>query len=166
MFDSINMSDLFRSGGAPAFRFDNVGDTVTGTIISAEAQQQKDYATGDLKFWDDGKPMIEIVLTLSTALRDPAIEDDDGDRRVFVRGQMLTALKTAIRKSSDSQPKPGARITVAYSGDGEAKKRGYNAPKLYTVEYTAAAQAAVEAEFDATTASAEELEMALAKSVK
>lgn len=138
------LDDLFSGGGSPAFKFEKIGDTVTGTITGIEVRQQRDFDTDELKTWDDGKPMMEIVITVATSLRDATIEDDQGERRVFCRGAMLTEFKKAVRKTKQAKPAIGGRVTITHSGLGEAKKKGFNAPKLYTVEYTAPSEAAVE----------------------
>jgi hypothetical protein len=145
-FDELD--DLFSGGGAPAFKFEKIGDAVTGTITDIEVRQQRDFDSGEAKVWSDGKPMMELVLTLKTDLRDDSIEDDDGERRVFCRGVMLTELRRAVRQAKVKKPEIGASVIILHSGLGEAKKRGFNAPKLYTVDYTPAAAKAVEDMFD------------------
>lgn len=137
------LDDLFAGSGSPSFKFEKVGDRVEGIIDTAEARQQRDFDSGEAKTWDDGKPMMELVLTLITDLRDPSIEDDDGSRRVFVRGQMLTALRQAVRKAKARKPERGAIVTITHSGLGEAKRKGFNPPKLYTVDYVPSNAAAV-----------------------
>lgn len=137
------LDDLFSGSGAPAFKFDQIGDSVTGVITSLDVRQQTDFESGELKFWDDGKAMMEVVITLATALRDPNVDDDEGERRVFCRGAMLTALKGAVHKVKAQKPAIGGRVTITYSDLGEVKKRGFNAPKLYTVAYEAPSDVAV-----------------------
>jgi hypothetical protein len=141
------LDDLFSGSGAPVVKFTKVGDDVIGTISSIEVRQQRDFDTNEPKTWDDGKPMMEVILTLDTAERDRFIEDDDGSRRVFVRGAMLTALRQAVRKAKATKPEIGGRIAITHSGLGEAKKRGFNAPKLYDVEYEPADVVAVQEVF-------------------
>lgn len=121
------------AGGAPSAKFPTPGTTVKGKVISAEVTQQTDFATGEVKTWDDGSPRLQIVLTVQTDERDPEITDDQGERRIFVKGQMLTALKQALRAVGARDITPGDTIAVQYTGDGEAK-RGMNAPKLYAVQ--------------------------------
>ncbi len=151
MSTSLNyneLDDLFAGGGSPAAKFKAIGDSITGVVTNAEARQQTDFDSGEAKTWDNGDPMMEIVLTLATSLRDKDVEDDDGERRVFCRGAMLTAMKQAIKKAKDTKPRIGGRVTVTYSGDGEAKKKGFSPPKLYTVAYEPPADVAVEAVFE------------------
>lgn len=130
-----DLNDLLGSGGAPAFKFQTIGDTIRGTIVSTETRQQRDYATGDLKFWDDGKPMMEAVITLQTDLRDPTIQDDDGQRRIFVRGRLLGALRDARTAAKVDRIDVGGTLAVRYTGDGEPPKPGFRPPKLFTAEY-------------------------------
>lgn len=137
MTDTTALDDLFAGSGAPAFKFDTVGTKITGIITGLDVRQQTDFDSGEAKVWDDGKPMLEMVITLATSLRDKDIEDDDGERRVFCRGAMLTAMKQAVRAIKETKPVIGGKVTITHSGLGEAKKRGFNAPKLYTVDYVA-----------------------------
>lgn len=141
------LDDLFAGSGAPAFKFESVGTAITGVITGLETRQQTDFDDGSLKFWDDGKAMMELIITMATKLRDPEVEDDDGERRLFCRGAMLTALKQAVRKVKETKPAVGGRITVTHSGLGEVKKKGFSAPKLYEVEYEAPSEVAVEQMF-------------------
>jgi hypothetical protein len=142
------LDDLFTGGGAPAASFAAIGDSISGTIVNAEARQQTDFDSGEPLTWDNGDPRMEVVLTLSTKLRDPEIEDDEGERRLFCRGQMLTAMRGAVKKAKDKKPRIGGRITVTYSEDGEQKKKGFNKPKLFTVVYEPPNDVAVEGLFD------------------
>ena len=121
------------AGGAPAAKFPTIGTTVKGTVLKAEVTQQTDFDSGEPKFWDDGKPMLQIVLTIQTDERDPDIVNDEGERRIFVKGQMLQALRSALRAVGARDITPGDTIAVQYTGDGEAK-RGMNPPKLYAVQ--------------------------------
>lgn len=122
-------------GGAPAVKFPTVGTKVVGKVLDQKKQQSKDMATGDLKTWDDGSPIYEIVFTLQTDERDPNIEDDDGTRRLFARGQMLKAIGIALRKVQWKKPLVGGTLGVKYDHDGEAKTRGFSPPKVYVAKF-------------------------------
>ena len=140
------LDELFGGGGAPALKFANIGTKFTGVITDVEVRDQRDFDTGVILTWDDGKPRKEIVLTLNTKERDPMVEGDDGVRKLYVKAQMFTALRDAIRKAGRVKPEPGGEIAVAYTGDGEAKRKGYNPPKIYAVAYKAPAAVALEAD--------------------
>ena len=138
--DPVN--DFLLSGGEPSLKYDTPGASHTGKIISAEKQQQREIDTGKLKTWDDGKPQWQIVVRLQTVYNDPDIEDDDGIRRDYLRGQKLKAVRAAVRKAK-AKLEPGGELTITYTGDGEARARGFSAPKLYTAAYVPAGDAAV-----------------------
>lgn len=130
--DSVN--DLLLSGGGKTAKFDNIGDTVKGTIISAETGQQTDIKTGAPKFYDDGKPMPQIVVTLQTDLRDPDVDDDDGIRRLFVKGQMMAAVREALRQAQ-AKLDIGGTLAVQYKEDEPPKQRSFNPKKIYVAQY-------------------------------
>lgn len=124
-------------GGSPAAKFPTVGTVIKGKVLGQKKQQSKDMATGELKVWDDGTPVWEIVFTLQTDDRDPDIEDDDGSRRLFARGQMLKAIGQAIREAKWSRSLVGGVLAVKYDHDGQASKRGFSAPKVYKARFEA-----------------------------
>lgn len=133
---SITASEFLMGGGTASAKFPQVGATVTGRIVrEPEVQQQKDFTTGELKFWNDGKPMQQLQVILATDERDPEVADDDGERAVYVKGNLLKAVREAVRKAGAKGLDVGGTLTVTYSGDGEVTKRGFNAPKLYTASY-------------------------------
>jgi len=141
--DLGNVNDFLMGGGVASAKFEKPGTTVTGRIArTPEVQQQREIDTGKPKFWDDGTPRKQIVVQLQTTQRDPAIPDDDGIRAVYIRGNMLTAVRQAVR-SSGAQLETGGTLSITYTGDGEASSRGFNPPKLYTAVYTPGSQAAV-----------------------
>lgn len=128
--------DEILSGGAPTAKFPTVGTVIKGTIVSVEKSQQTDMDTGTPKTWDNGDPMWQWVFTLQTDQRDADIADDDGQRRVFAKGQMKAAVDDAIRKSGQkSGTIVGGKLAVKYASDGEPKKRGWNPPKIYSAQY-------------------------------
>lgn len=167
-----DLDSMFSGSGAPAASFKSIGDSITGVITDAVARQQTDFDTGVPLTWDNGDPMMEVVLTLSTSLRDPEIEDDDGARRVFCRGQLLTAVRQAVRQAKDKKPRIGGRITITHTELGEAKKKGFNLPKLFTVSYEAPNDVAVESVFEGSVgeepapAAPAEVDPALAEKLK
>lgn len=128
-------NDLLFAGGAPSAKFPAIGAKVVGTIESAEVKQQTDI-NGTLLTWDNGEPKMQIVVSLLTDERDPSIEEDDGRRRLFVKGQMMTAVREAVR-AGGGKLLAGGRLAVAYVGDGEQKTRGFSPPKLYKAQYEA-----------------------------
>jgi len=76
MIDSAAL-DLLEGGGKSA-KFETVGDTTKGQVVSAESRQQTDYTSGEPLTWDDGNPRMQLVITLATDERDPDDPTDDG----------------------------------------------------------------------------------------
>lgn len=132
---TYEIDDMFKSG-APAFKFTDVGDAVKGTIVAQEVRQQTDFATGEPKVWKaDGKPMLELVITLDTG---------DDVVRVFARGEMHKAIKSAVFKAKAARTEIGGVLVVKYTGDGEPKEKGMSGAKLYAAAYKPPADVAVD----------------------
>ncbi|MEU8316643.1 MULTISPECIES: hypothetical protein [Actinomycetes] len=135
---------LMGGGGAPTAKFPVPQTTVGGRITEKPTvEQQRDISTGDKKFWADGNPMMQLVVTVQTDERDPQLEEDDGRRRLFVKGQMKNAIADAVRAAGGRGLEVGGILAVTYSHDGQASQRGFNPPKQYTARYTPAATAAL-----------------------
>lgn len=141
--------DDLLGGGSPILKFEAIGTTHKGTVVRAETSQQTDFDSGAPKFWDDGKPMWQIVLTLATDARDPEVVNDDGERRIFVKGNMLAQLKAALRAAGAKTIDPGDLVAVQYASDGTPSRRGLNPPKQYLVQVKKGAGAQAAALLDA-----------------
>lgn len=137
-----NEVEEFFSGGAKAFQFDNIGDTVSGEIVEMVKRQQTSLSTGEKLTWDDGSPRMMLVVTLQTG---ETTDEDNGERTVYVRGgrfeiasgkgtSMKDAIAEALRTEGLRAPRIGDKLAVAYTGEGKGKK-GYTPPKLYTAGY-------------------------------
>ena len=125
-------SFLIGSGGRSA-QFKDHGDQCFGTIMAAEVRQQTDFESGALLFWDDGKPKKQLVLTLLTDERSD--EDDDGLRRVYIKGQMTKAVAEAVRKTGERGVREGGRLFVRYVKDAEPTRKGLSGAKQYIAKY-------------------------------
>jgi hypothetical protein len=134
-FNAPSAADLLgdKPAGPPSAKFPNVGDSFTGTVVSEEVQQQRDYQTGDLQFWPDGKPKWQVVLTCDST---------DGQQRLFIKGQMLTAAKAAMRKAGMASFTPGSKVSVTFVKYDDVNTR----MKVYEVEVTKGSIADVAAE--------------------
>lgn len=142
-----NLEGFLSGGGAPAAKFVDHGATIKGTITSAELRQQTDL-DGKPKTWDDGNPRMQIVVTLATDERDNSIDNDDGSRRVFVRGEMLKALRAALKQADVKTIEVGGTLAVRYVSDGSPSRAGFNAPKLYNAQYKPPATKGVDLSVD------------------
>ncbi|AER26360.1 hypothetical protein FIONNBHARTH_69 [Mycobacterium phage Fionnbharth] len=139
------MSDLagFFGSGVPSAKFNAIGDTVGGKIVAEPTiEQQRDYDTGAPLVYDDGNPRMQMVITVQTDLRDPEVPDDDGQRRLFVKGAMKYAIGQALKAAGKQQPEVGGELYVTYTHDGEQKNPRLNPPKQFAARYTPPAPAA------------------------
>lgn len=140
MSDYTNFADpddLLMGGGVPSCTFPDVGTTWKGEVLSKETQQQRDFTTGEKKFWDDGNPMLQVCITLQTDADDPEVDDDDGRRKLYVKGAMLKAIQGAVRTAGAKTIEEGGTLAVKYTGDGTPSKKGLNPPKQYEAQYKA-----------------------------
>lgn len=102
--------------GVPAFKFENLGDTISGVVKKIE-QRQDTTIDGVPKTWDNGTPMSMFVFTLETP---------GGQRNIYVRGNMVKA----IREAANNESTIGKRLTVQHHALGD-KKPGKFPAKLF-----------------------------------
>lgn len=126
---------LAGGAGAPTVTFENKGDKIVGRILKHELVQQKDFATGNLLYWEDGQPRMQAVVTLQAEDFVPLDDDDEGERRLFVKGQMQKAVRDAIGKTGHKGSLIGGRLGVIWAGEGDPPRPGLNRPKLYTAKF-------------------------------
>ncbi|WP_394425512.1 hypothetical protein [Streptomyces sp. SGAir0957] len=139
-YQAPSADDFLMGGGVPSAKFPTLGTTVSGRITERPSvEQQRDFTTGELKFWDDGKPQMQLVVTLATNERDPENPEDDGTRRLYVKGQMKNAVASAVRSAGARGLEVGGTLTVTYSRDGQKSNPRFNAPKNFDAQYVAAA---------------------------
>lgn len=123
---------FLMGGGAKSAAFKSIGDQVQGTILSCVTRQQTEPG-GKLKFYEDGNPMEQLVVTILT--QEQENEDDDGLRAVYVKGQMRAALRAAVLKSGEHGIEEGGEIIVRFSAELPAQTKGFSATKQYRVGY-------------------------------
>lgn len=128
----LDPNALIMGTGARSAKFSAHGDQVFGTIMSAVTRQQTDLQ-GNLKTFDNGDPMWQVIITLLTDQHDD--DDDDGLRAVYAKGQMLRAIGDAVRKAGEKGIEDGGRLVVRYVSDAEPKQRGFNGAKQYIAKY-------------------------------
>jgi hypothetical protein len=141
-YQAPSADDFLMGGGVPSAKFPTIGHTVSGRITERPTvEQQRNYEDDKPKFWDDGKPMMQLVVTFATSERDPENPEDDGTRRLYVKGYMKNAVASAVRAAGARGLEVGGILSITYSGDGEKKNPKFNAPKLFTAQYVPAAAA-------------------------
>lgn len=138
-----------ESQSSKGAKFEQPGTSVSGIIENVTANQIRDFKSRQPKFFDDGQPQMQVLVTINTGVTDPMVEDDDGRRTVYIKGfglqrrAWLQALHNAgLRKAAEVRP--GDRFTATFTGFGEAKP-GMNAPKLfeYVIEHQSPADLAM-----------------------
>lgn len=140
---SSTLDDLLASGGK-SFKFENPGDTVTGTIAAIDVRQATEFGTGKPLTWDDGRPQEQIVVTLQTDLAEDG--DDDGKRNVYVKGwgSQLRAFKAAAA-AAGAKPTPGTTFTASFTGYGPKPAGGGFPSKEFEYRIVPASTARVDA---------------------
>lgn len=136
---NIDVDNLLSpSSGAPALKFPDIGTTWKGTVVDKAARQQTDFTTGDPKVWPNGDPMMEVIITLTL---------DDGDEgRLFVRGQMLAAVRQAVAAAGATTIDVGGRLAVKFEKEEPNKNPRFNAVKIYVAQYEPPTKSAVTAD--------------------
>lgn len=134
-----NDPNAFLMGGgvkSAAFPEKQYGTTVGGFIVrDPELRQQTDFDDGKPKFYDNGDPMMQIVVHVQTDLRDPSDPEDDGVRAFYIKAQMLAAVRTAVRAAGGRGMEIGGHLTITYERD-EPNSRGRGKDKkIYTARY-------------------------------
>lgn len=134
---SIDPNDFLLSSGVKSAKFERVGDSIVGIIArQPEVQQQRDFNTGEAKTWKDGKPALQVRVILSTELRDEDDPADVGERALFVKSGIQTAVAKAIRAAGAPGLEVGGQLWVKFVGEGKAEKPK-NPPKIYDAKYKA-----------------------------
>jgi hypothetical protein len=133
---SNTASDPFMDGGGsgnPSVSFPDIGASVTG-VVTAVDQRDDTKPDGTVKTWPDGKPMSVFIFTLDT---------DDGPVSLWVRGNMVTAVREASRAAGLSTV-IGSQLTVQHHALGEERK-GFARAKLFRAKFEPVAKVAAPA---------------------
>lgn len=131
------LSEALASQGGKSLKPEHVGETITGTITNVDVVQARDYTSGDPKFWDDGKPQQQIVITLDTG--NPAL-GDEGKGAVYIKnwGAQRKALLEAVNATgldADTALAPGNQFSVTLAGEEpNVKNPRMSATKIYRYE--------------------------------
>lgn len=132
---TLDPNAWLMGSGARSAKFESEGDKVVGIIRSMEMRQQTDIKSGTPKTWDNGDPMMQMVVVLETDERDD--EEDDGMRTLYVKGQMQRAVGDAVRKAGERGLGVGGKLGVQFVNTAAPKQRGFNGAKQYVAKYEA-----------------------------
>ena len=120
-------TDPFLDGGdsLPGIKLAEVGDKVTGQIITARQVEDRDI-DGTVRTWPNGDTRSVWVFDLDTD------GDGEADGSLWVRGNLFTVLRDALKAAQ--VPTVGAMISVTHHALGTPKVKGYHPPKLFTAK--------------------------------
>jgi hypothetical protein len=134
----MNANDLLMGSGVKSAKFPDgqYGTTVGGLIVRPpEVRQQTDFDSGKPKVFDNGDPMMHIVVQVQTELRDPADPLDDGVRAFYLKGQMQQAVRDAVKLVGGKGLEMGGYLAVTHLRD-EPNSRGRGKDKkVYSAVY-------------------------------
>lgn len=125
-------------GGAASISFNAANGYQRGTfrggvVKSKVVSNQTKIGTGELLTYNDGSPRKQLIITVQTAERSDAT--DDGERRLFLKGDMVRAARTAFKAAGAADVEVGAWLYLAWVNDKPAKQAGFSAQKLYEALY-------------------------------
>lgn len=109
--DDVDQYLMGGGGGAPsAFnKFDGPGTRRGGRIVKRELTQQTEFGT-NVPLWfdkEETKPRKQVEITVETELRDPERDEDNGHRRIFIKGSYLEG---ELREAIKTARAPGVQI--------------------------------------------------------
>lgn len=126
----------FFSGGSKAVKFEKLGDSVNGVITAIHPPEyQTDMKTKQPIPDGRGGFKLQIRIDLQTNLRDPSIDNDDGQRTLYVKGWMRGALGDALRVAGAQQPEIGGVLTVTYNDSEPSSTPGFDPTKKFVAQY-------------------------------
>lgn len=124
--DDFAEIDQILMGSPPAAQFKDIGAMVTGKVLRVVARQATDFESKEPKWWPDGAPMMEPVITLQTA---------DGPVTLYAGSSgMREALREACRQARAGL-RPGGTLAIRYTADEPPKRKGMSGRKLYEAGY-------------------------------
>jgi hypothetical protein len=141
---SFDIGDL--DGGSTSWKPENIGDKISGTIISIKRVQQTDFTSGEPLEWNDGSPRMQTVVDLQTS--ETVNGDDDGIRSLWLKGGKNyeaaegkgrsgeVALAEAAKAANVTTIDEHATLEAIMSGRSKPTTRGYQPAKLYEMRYT------------------------------
>lgn len=125
-------------GGGAAISWDDKKGYVRGTprggkVIDKKITNQTKMGTNEVITWGDGSPRKQMELTLQTAER--ADPQDDGQRRLFIKGDLPRASREAMKPYGAHDVEIGAWFYAAWVDEKPVKQSGWNAQKIFKVVY-------------------------------
>lgn len=125
-------------GGAASISFNAANGYQRGTfrggvVKSKVVANQTKIGTGELLTYADGAVRKQLIVTVQTTERSDAT--DDGERRLFLKGDMVRAARSAFKSAGAADIEIGSWLYMAWTNDKPAKQVGFSAQKLYEALY-------------------------------
>jgi hypothetical protein len=125
-------------GGGATISWDDRKGYVKGTprggqILDKKITNQTKLGTNEIMRWDNGEPRKQMELTLQTAER--ADPQDDGKRRLFIKGDLPRAAREAMKAVGATDLVVGGWFYAAWVSDKKATKVGFNDQKVFNAVY-------------------------------
>jgi hypothetical protein len=150
-----NANSLLMGGGVTGAKFDTIGTTVGGRIVREPVtKQQTDFDSGEPKFYADGNPMWQITVQVQTDQRKPDDATDDGVRAIYLKGQLMQAVREAVKVASAPGLEEGGELYVTFVREEPNSRGRGNDKKVYSAHYKKPLSAANEALMGTPTATA------------
>lgn len=130
--------EWLMGGGVKSFSFNGSPPiTATGTVAEQPSMLQKrDFEDGTPLSWADGSPRMMMKVVVATDQR--LDQEDDGKRALYLENRKAFAVRDAVRTAGASKLEVGGTLSLTYTSDDLAAKKGnLAAPKNFTATYTA-----------------------------
>lgn len=130
-----SLADLVAVSGAAAPSYFNkdskVGDSITGFVTDVQTRQARDPQTNKVRFWENGDPVIQVIVSLQTDAKTD--ENDDGVRSVFIKfwGVQRKALLEALKAAGQSDIIAGQKFTATFVGTEKATSKAMSDTKIF-----------------------------------
>jgi hypothetical protein len=132
----VDTSGFF--GGGATISWDDRKGYVKGTprggqILDKKITNQTKLGTNEIMRWDNGEPRKQMELTLQTSER--ADPQDDGKRRLFIKGDLPRAAREAMKAVGATDLVVGGWFYAAWVSDKKATRAGHNDQKVFNAVY-------------------------------
>jgi len=141
---SSQAADNFLSTRAPQAKWPKIGYVVEGTVMGWEMEQQTDYDTGALLTWSDGKPRMQLVMTIQSKAtgktwtglhnEEKSLPNDDGMRTLYIKGALQKSFSRAL-SAARCKLAVGAHVSIERIADGPKSDPKKAAPHLHKVKW-------------------------------
>lgn len=132
---------IFGGGGIPSAKWETVGQWVGGPIrVKPRTYHAKEYVPGQAGagrplFKQNGEPVMGVRVDVVTGMRDPAVDYDDGTRRMHLdKWRQLEAVRRALTEAGADKLEAGGELWVQWTGE-EADANGGQSAKTWNAKY-------------------------------